>query len=286
MHYKLTRAKLPVHNPCGARTAAYDACAGFLQIMVVSIPLRVRKGAVGTLAGPARAPYGSRRIWRTFEIPVRGPYDARTDTARVRTRPVAWCDHDNNTGVKFLRALHSALRARNRTGVKNRTGPVVGCGNYVKNRKRNEIKTNICNKIMNWKLSKGKKLNLFLPKPLKMFIWREYCVRVVLVIEQHRVICCCTIRCRHKLWPIHRLALKWFRAKRWWNWLLSADHLLPYVWLVDTHSTHSPLVFISVSGIVFFNNIDVHNFSKTKELCKIFVSFHILDRILWPLVVP
>ena len=43
-----------------------------------------------------------------------------------RTGPVAWCDHENST-VKFLRALHSALRARNRTGDKNRTGPVVEC---------------------------------------------------------------------------------------------------------------------------------------------------------------
>ena len=44
-----------------------------------------------------------------------------------RTGPLAWCDHENSTDVKFLRALHSALRARNRTGDKNRTGPVVGC---------------------------------------------------------------------------------------------------------------------------------------------------------------
>ena len=45
-----------------------------------------------------------------------------------RTGPVAWCDHGNSTDKKFLRVLHSALRARNRTGEKNRTGPVVGCG--------------------------------------------------------------------------------------------------------------------------------------------------------------
>ena len=44
-----------------------------------------------------------------------------------RTGPVAWCEHGNSNDVKFLRALHSALRARNRTGDKNRTGPVVGC---------------------------------------------------------------------------------------------------------------------------------------------------------------
>ena len=77
---------------------------------------------------------------------MRGPYDARTGIARgthgvlriiqpnhnytavsSRTEPVAWCDHENSTDVKFLRPLHSALRARNRTGDKNRTRSVVGC---------------------------------------------------------------------------------------------------------------------------------------------------------------
>ena len=100
----------------------------------------------GTLAGPARAPYRSRRIWKTLKIPLRGPYDARTGIARDtrgvlriirpnhkctavsnRTGPVAWCDHENSTDVKILRALHAALRAKNRTGDKNRTGPVLGC---------------------------------------------------------------------------------------------------------------------------------------------------------------
>ena len=68
---------------------------------------------------------------------MRGPHVARTGIARgpwgvlwiIRwnhqrtamlsyTGPVAWCDHENSTGVKFLRALHSTLRARNRTGAK------------------------------------------------------------------------------------------------------------------------------------------------------------------------
>ena len=39
------------------------------------------------------------------------------------TGPVAWCDHENSTEVKILRALHSALLAKNRTGDENRTGP-------------------------------------------------------------------------------------------------------------------------------------------------------------------
>ena len=77
---------------------------------------------------------------------MRGPYDARTGIARgthgvlriinpnhkyaavsSRTGPVAWCDQGNSTDVRFLRELHLALRTRNRTGDKNRTGPEVGC---------------------------------------------------------------------------------------------------------------------------------------------------------------
>ena len=40
-----------------------------------------------------------------------------------RTGPVAWCDQENSIGVKFLPALHSALRARNRTGAIIIRGP-------------------------------------------------------------------------------------------------------------------------------------------------------------------
>ena len=94
-------------------------------------------------AGNARAPHGSRRIWKTLKIqarqaramPVRGTRgilriiqpNHKYTVVSSRTGPVAWCDHENSTDVKFLPALHSALRARNRTGDKNRTGPVVGC---------------------------------------------------------------------------------------------------------------------------------------------------------------
>ena len=152
MHYKLTDpygfwdCEQPVRGPYGPRTTKYDARTGFLPIMVVSIPLRVRKGAVRHPCGSRTGPYGSRRIWKILKIPVRGPYDARTGIAwgtrgilRIiqpnhkcadvssRTGPVAWCDHGNSTDVTFVRALHLALRARNRTGDKNRTGPVVAC---------------------------------------------------------------------------------------------------------------------------------------------------------------
>ena len=112
----------PVNSPCGGRkgprTAVCDARVGFLQIPVVSVPLLVHKGALWI-------PHGPRRIWKTLNIPVWGPYDARTGIARgpcgtlriirsnfkctavsSRTGPAAWCDHENITGVTFLWALH------------------------------------------------------------------------------------------------------------------------------------------------------------------------------------
>ena len=124
-------------SPYGPRTAKYDAREGFLSILVVPIPLRVRKGVVRHPCGSRTAPYGSRRIWKTWKIPLRGPYDARKGIVRgtrgvlriirpnhkctavsSRAGPVAWCDHENSTDVKILRALHSALRTKNRTGDK------------------------------------------------------------------------------------------------------------------------------------------------------------------------
>ena len=139
-----------MREPHGARTGPLrphtTPVREFCKFWCCQLPYVPVRAPYGTFAGPARAPYGSRRIWRTFEIPMRGPYDARTGTARgpcgvlriiwsnyrctavsTRTWPVAWCDHENSTGVKSLRALHSALWARNRTGVQNRTGPVDGC---------------------------------------------------------------------------------------------------------------------------------------------------------------
>ena len=118
----------------------------FCQSWLCQIPYMSVRAPYGTLVGHARAPYGAHRIWKTLKIPVQGSYDARTGIAQgthgvlrisqpnhkyadvsSRTGPVAWCDHRNSTDVKFQRVLHSALRARNRRGDKNRTGPVVGC---------------------------------------------------------------------------------------------------------------------------------------------------------------
>ena len=58
--------------------------------------------------------------YRTFGLEV---FRNLERTRSSRTGPVAWCDHGNSTDVKFLRELHSAVRARNHTGDKNRTGP-------------------------------------------------------------------------------------------------------------------------------------------------------------------
>ena len=91
-----------------------------------------------TFAGPTWAVDGSCRIWKMLEFPIRGPYDTCMGTARgpcgvLRimlsnhksiavpscTGPIAWCDHEHRTGVKFLRVLHLALQARNHMGAKN-----------------------------------------------------------------------------------------------------------------------------------------------------------------------
>ena len=135
---------------CGTRTGPVSPYTtpvrDFCQLWLCQFSCVSVRAPYGTLAGHALAPYGSRRIWKILKNPVRGPHDAHTGIARgsrevlriiqpnhqyadvwSRTGPVAWCDHGNSTDVKFLWVLHSASRASNRTGDKNRTGPVVGC---------------------------------------------------------------------------------------------------------------------------------------------------------------
>ena len=111
-----------MRGPHGYCTAKCDARVGFLSILVVSIPLRVRMGVALHPYGPRTGP-----VW--YEKHLRFSCGARTMHTAMssRTGPVAWYDHENSTDVKVLRALHLALRAKNRTGDKNRTGPVVGC---------------------------------------------------------------------------------------------------------------------------------------------------------------
>ena len=120
----------PVRGPYGQIRRSY----GIITNSGLSIPLLVRTAPLQV------------RKWKTLDIPVPGSYDACTCIARGPCGvlriiqwndkctavsncmgPVVWCDHENSTSVKFLWVLHSALRARNRPGDKNHTGPVVGC---------------------------------------------------------------------------------------------------------------------------------------------------------------
>ena len=137
--YRLRDRKQPVNSPCGDRMGStwpntmpmWDFC----QFWLCQFPYMSKRVPYGTLAGHTQALNGSHRIWKTLKIPLWGPYDVlwiiqpnhKYSIVSSCTGPIAWCDHDNSTDVKFLRPLHSALQARNRTGDKNSTGPVVGC---------------------------------------------------------------------------------------------------------------------------------------------------------------
>ena len=146
VRYGFWDPKQPLNSLCRARTGPVrpnmTPVRDFCQFWLYQFPYVSARVPCDTLAGPTRAPYGSRRIWKTLKIPLRGPYGHRTGhpwslanhwpnhkctAVSSRAGPVAWCDHENSTDVKILRPLHSALRAKNRTGDKNHTGPVVGC---------------------------------------------------------------------------------------------------------------------------------------------------------------
>ena len=78
---------------------------------------------IGDFRATARCPYGIARVsCGVFKIS-----NHKCTTLSSRTVPIVWCDHQNSSRGKFLRVLHSALPARNRSGAKSRTGPVVGC---------------------------------------------------------------------------------------------------------------------------------------------------------------
>ena len=81
--YRFRVRTQPGNSPCGdrkgpvrPRTAKYDARAGVLPILVVSIPLRVRKAAV-------RHPWGSRAGPVGYEKHCRFPCGARTMPVRA-----------------------------------------------------------------------------------------------------------------------------------------------------------------------------------------------------------
>ena len=92
--YGFRDRKQPLNSPCRNHKGpvpphtmpVQDFCKYWLwqfPYVCVSVPY-------GTLAGPIRALYMSRRIWKILEIPVRGPHDAHTGIT-----PVSLCSPAN-----------------------------------------------------------------------------------------------------------------------------------------------------------------------------------------------
>ena len=80
----------------------------------------------GTLAGPTQAPYGSHRIWKTLDIPMRGLYDARQASHRDH---VESCDlFYQTTSVQPGQTVrvHSLMWPREQHWHKIPTGPSLG----------------------------------------------------------------------------------------------------------------------------------------------------------------
>ena len=84
--YGLRDRKQSLNSPCRDRTGPIQPnttpvweCCKFWLCQFSYLSVRV---PYGTLVGPARAAYGSRRIWKTLDIAARGPYDARVGIAR------------------------------------------------------------------------------------------------------------------------------------------------------------------------------------------------------------
>ena len=140
MHYKLTaRTGLDIVNsPWAARVGTVRGPTRGLRMTTIDVRVEFLHILLRVCESAVWHPCGSHRIWKTFEIPVWGLYDARTGIARgrcgvlriiisnhkctavsSRTGPVAWCDHENSTDVKFLRVLRSALRDRTGGRFKN-----------------------------------------------------------------------------------------------------------------------------------------------------------------------
>ena len=81
--------KQPVNSPCGdrkgpygSRTAIYDDRVWFLQILVVSSPLRVRESVIRSPCKSRTRPVRVAYDIKTLGIPVWVPYDARTGIVR------------------------------------------------------------------------------------------------------------------------------------------------------------------------------------------------------------
>ena len=87
--YGFRYGKQTVNSPCGDRkgpygslTAIYDDRVWFLQILVVTIPLRVRKSVIRSPCKSRTRPVRVAYDIKTLGIPVWVPYDARTGIVR------------------------------------------------------------------------------------------------------------------------------------------------------------------------------------------------------------
>ena len=76
-----------VRGLCGPRTAVYDARAGFLQILVVSVPLRVHKGALRVPHGPRAGLVGYEKHWifpcGARMMPVRASHGVHVESSEL-----------------------------------------------------------------------------------------------------------------------------------------------------------------------------------------------------------
>ena len=101
-----------VRGPYGPRTAKYDARAGFLSILVVSIPLRVRKGAVRHPCGSRTGPVGYEKHWRfpcgTRTVPVRASDGAPVESCESfdQTISVQPCQAVRGRSLMWPREQH------------------------------------------------------------------------------------------------------------------------------------------------------------------------------------
>ena len=105
----------------------------------------------GSHTGPVHNPWGIEHA-EGSKSPARGPYEApagatpdpggvlpficqkyKCGAMSSCMGSVDWCDHKDGTGIKILTSA-SLLRAGNRTGAKNRTGPAVECDWGICNR--------------------------------------------------------------------------------------------------------------------------------------------------------
>ena len=133
--YRFRNHKQPVNSLCGDRNVGpvwphTMPMRDFHKFWLCQFPYVSVK-----LPCPTRALYGSCRVWKTLQIPVWGLYKAhkgitwcpcgvlwiirsnhKCTAFSSRMGPIAWCDHEDSTGVKFLQVVHSSLTGKKSYG--------------------------------------------------------------------------------------------------------------------------------------------------------------------------